>query len=138
MKPLRQQFESVRNENTISHRRHIKHTFGYNETDREEQIRCRQKWQRNERETLTTNKKKLFLKRKMIQSTGHTVMIMEELLRFVLVNEYHARHATINATANVSKFLGSPMDSIKDIVPIVQSQHKFDGKMSNRKFIAPK
>lgn len=76
----------------------------------------------------------------MIESnrTTFTVIIMEELVRFVLVNEYHDSNTTINATASVSKFLGSVMDSISGIVPIVQSQHKFDGKMSNQILSAPK
>lgn len=63
---------------------------------------------------------------------------MEELFRFVLVNEIHERHTTMNATVRVSKFLGSLNDSISEIVPIVQSQHKFDGKISKNMFNAPK
>lgn len=68
----------------------------------------------------------------------HTVIIMEELLRFVLVNEFQDRYTTMNATTSVNKFRGSLNDSINDIVPIVQSQHKFDGKISKNMFNAPK
>lgn len=66
---------------------------------------------------------------------GHnlfTIMTTTRLVRLDVVKAVYTRAAITEYVANVARFLGSEVDSISGIVPMVQSQHKSHGNISNQ------
>jgi hypothetical protein len=54
------------------------------------------------------------------------------LVRFDVVNAVYMRAMITVYVAKVARFLGSDVDSTSGIVPMVQSQHKSHGNISNQ------
>jgi hypothetical protein len=60
-----------------------------------------------------------------------TIMTTTRLIRLDVVKTVYTRAAITEYVAKVAKFLGSEVDSTSGMVPIVQSQHKSHGNISN-------
>lgn len=67
-------------------------------------------------------------------STIFTMMTTMRLVRFDVVKAVYTRAAITAYVAKVARFLGSEADSTSGMVPMVQSQHRSHGNISNHAF----